>query len=300
MPKIKYKDINFRDRSLDLINWVNEIVETYSDQGYNLTLRQLYYQFVARDIIPNNQKQYDNLGELVNNARLAGLVDWYAIEDRTRNVRNTFHWQNPSSLLQSAAQQFNINKWENQPTHVEVWVEKDALVEVIGKPAEAYDVPYFSCRGYVSQSEMWAAARRIERKLNEHERAVIIHLGDHDPSGKDMTRDIEERIQTFLINDGYFGECFSINRIALNMDQIERYNPPPNPAKLTDSRCGKYIREYGYESWELDALEPSVLDNLISETILCYLDKDLYDTMTRKEEKIKAELSAYARAFRTE
>ncbi len=181
-----------------------------------------------------------------------------------------------------------------------MWVEKDALVEVIGKPAEAYDVPYFSCRGYVSQSEMWAAARRIERKLNEHERAVIIHLGDHDPSGKDMTRDIEERIQTFLINDGYFGECFSINRIALNMDQIERYNPPPNPAKLTDSRCGKYIREYGYESWELDALEPSVLDNLISETILCYLDKDLYDTMARKEEKIKTELSAYARAFRTD
>ena len=300
MPKIKYKDINFRDRSLDLINWVNEIVETYSDQGYNLTLRQLYYQFVARDIIPNNQKQYDNLGELVNNARLAGLVDWYAIEDRTRNVRNTFHWQNPSSLLQNAAQQFNINKWENQPTYVEVWVEKDALVEVVGKPAEAYDVPYFSCRGYVSQSEMWAAARRIERKLNEHERAVIIHLGDHDPSGKDMTRDIEERIQTFLINDGYFGECFSINRIALNMDQIERYNPPPNPAKLTDSRCGKYIREYGNESWEHDALEPSVLDNLKSETNLCYLDKDLYDTMARKEEKIKTELSAYARAFRTD
>ena len=57
MPKIKYKDINFRDRSLDLISRVNEIVEMYSDQGYNLTLRQLYYQFVARDIIPNNQKQ---------------------------------------------------------------------------------------------------------------------------------------------------------------------------------------------------------------------------------------------------
>ncbi len=77
-------------------------------------------------------------------------------------------------------------------------------------------------------------------------------------------------------------------------------NPPPNPAKLTDSRCGKYIREYGYESWELDALEPSVLDNLISETILCYLDKPLYDSMARKEDKIKDELLTYARAFRTD
>ncbi len=70
--------------------------------------------------------------------------------------------------------------------------------------------------------------------------------------------------------------------------------------KLTDSRCGKYIREYGYESWELDALEPSVLDNLISETILCYLDKPLYDSMARKEDKIKDELLTYARAFRTD
>lgn len=104
----------------------------------------------------------------------------------------------------------------------------------------------------------------------------------------------------FLENDGYYPESFSINRIALNMEQNERYNPPPNPAKLTDSRCGKYIREYGYESWELDALEPSVLDNLISETILCYLDKPLYDSMARKEDKIKDELLTYARAFRTD
>ena len=89
MPKIQYKEIDFRDKSLHLIEWANKIVEDYDEKGYNLTLRQLYYQFVARDIIPNNQRMYDNLGALINNARLAGLVDWHSIEDRTRNVKNT-------------------------------------------------------------------------------------------------------------------------------------------------------------------------------------------------------------------
>lgn len=296
MPKIQYKDINFKSKSLDLIRWVNEIVGDYAAQGYNLTLRQLYYQFVARDIIPNNQRQYDNLGELVNNARLAGLVDWHAIEDRTRNVKNTFHWQNPNLLLESAARQFNIDKWEGQPTYVEVWVEKDALVEVVGKPAEALDVPYFSCRGYVSQSEMWAAAMRIKKQLCNHDNAVIIHLGDHDPSGKDMTRDIEERIKMFLAQDGY-DDYFRIDRIALNMEQIEKYAPPPNPAKLTDSRCNKYIAEFGYESWELDALEPRVLDDLITDAILCNLDQDLYTQKEIEENEIKDKLIRYASDF---
>lgn len=297
MPKIQYKEIDFRDKSLHLIEWANKIVEDYDEQGYNLTLRQLYYQFVARDIIPNNQRMYDNLGALINNARLAGLVDWHSIEDRTRNVKNTYHWQDPRRLLESAAKQFDINKWEGQRNYVEVWVEKDALVEVIGKAASRYDTPYFSCRGYVSQSEMWGAAMRIKDKLRyEHDRAIIVHLGDHDPSGKDMTRDIDERIKMFLEKDGFDG-CFEIQRVALEMSQIKRFNPPPNPAKLTDSRCSGYISKYGYSSWELDALEPSVLDNIVRSAILDNLDLDLYNEKLEEEEATRERLLAYAKKF---
>lgn len=297
MPKIQYKEIDFRDKSLHLIEWANKIVEDYDEQGYNLTLRQLYYQFVARDIIPNNQRMYDNLGALINNARLAGLVDWHSIEDRTRNVKNTYHWQDPRRLLESAAKQFDINKWEGQRNYVEVWVEKDALVEVIGKAASRYDTPYFSCRGYVSQSEMWGAAMRIKDKLRyEHDRAIIVHLGDHDPSGKDMTRDIDERIKMFLEKDGFDGR-FEIQRVALEMSQIKKFNPPPNPAKLTDSRCSGYISKYGYSSWELDALEPSVLDNIVRSAILDNLDLDLYNEKLEEEEATRERLLAYAKKF---
>lgn len=298
MPRIQYKDINFKDKSLELIEYANQIVNEYDNQGYNLTLRQLYYQFVSRDIIPNNQKMYNNLGTLINNARLAGLLDWYSIEDRTRNVRNTFHWENPHRVLESAANQFNINKWKGQENYVEVWVEKDALVEVIGKAASQYDTPYFSCRGYVSQSEMWNAAMRIKDKLKrEHERAIVIHLGDHDPSGKDMTRDIDDRVKMFLEKDG-LADKFEVHRVALEMNQIYRFNPPPNPAKLTDSRCGNYIAEYGRSSWELDALEPSVLDGIVRSSILENLDIDLYLKKEREEQDMKERLMRYAEAFR--
>lgn len=296
--KICYKETHFQDKSLYLIERVNEIVNAYKAQGYDLTLRQLYYQFVARDIIPNSQKSYDNLGALVNNARLAGLVDWNAIEDRTRNVRNTFHWEDPQELLLSAANQFDINKWAGQDEYVEVWVEKDALVGIVGQAAQTYDVPFFSCRGYVSQSEMWGAAQRIMRKLEEgREHATIIHLGDHDPSGKDMTRDIEERICMFLAHHGFADFDFEIQRVALEMSQIRKYNPPPNPAKLTDSRCKKYIAEYGYSSWELDALEPSVLEGIINTAVLEHLNLPLYRKMEQKEAEIKRNLTRYARNF---
>ena len=293
MSCIKYKEFNFRDNSLTLIDYANEIIEDYISQGYRLTLRQLYYQFVSRDIIPNNQKQYNNLGVLINNARLAGLLDWYSIEDRTRNIRNSFHWQDPKRFLNSAVRQFDIDKWAGQRTYVEVWVEKDALVEVVGKSASKYDVPYFSCRGYVSQSEMWSASERIKNKLYyEHEKAIIIHLGDHDPSGKDMTRDINERLKMFLSREG-LAENIEVERVALEMEQILKFNPPPNPAKLTDSRCGGYISEYGDMSWELDALEPSALDDIICSAILEHLDLKLFREKVDEEQEIKRSLIDY-------
>lgn len=87
MPKYQYKEINFRPESLRLIDIINSVIEEYTAQGYDLTLRQVYYQLVARDYIPNNERSYKNIGNLINDARMAGLIDWLAIQDRTRNIR---------------------------------------------------------------------------------------------------------------------------------------------------------------------------------------------------------------------
>jgi hypothetical protein len=274
MPKIKYLDLKIRTSGRVLIEQVNGIIDEYNAAGYSLTLRQVYYQLVARGVIPNNERSYKNIGELVSNGRLAGLIDWYAIEDRTRYIRSLPHWNEPAEIIARAASQYRIDLWETQPQYVEVWVEKDALIDIIEQTAQKYDVPCFSCRGYTSQSEMWSAARRIMRESRRGERpCTIIHLGDHDPSGIDMTRDIRERLALFGAKD-----CeMSVNRIALNIDQINRYNPPPNPAKFTDTRAKKYIQEFGETSWELDALEPRKLDELVRRTIEQYIDADLME-----------------------
>lgn len=282
MPKIQYKEIRFRQSSLDLIRLVNEVINDYKAQGYELTLRQVYYQLVARGYIPNNERSYKNIGNLINDGRLAELIDWYAITDRTRNLRGNSHWDTPSEVIASAKYSYLLDKWEGQPNYVEVWVEKDALVDVVGQACRPLDVPYFSCRGYTSQSEMWMAAQRFRRQ-DFREQRIIIHLGDHDPSGIDMTRDIQERLDMF-------GADVYVKRVALTMEQIDFYSPPPNPAKITDSRCDKYIAQYGHESWELDALEPKVITDLIKEQVTMYRDDGLYLRICNKENREKREL----------
>lgn len=282
MPKIQYKEIRFQQKSLDLIELVNQVVDEYSAQGYELTLRQVYYQLVARGYIPNNERSYKNVGSLINDGRLAGLIDWHSVTDRTRNLRSVSHWDNPADVIASARYSYNLDKWEGQPNYVEVWVEKDALVDIVGQACSPLDTPYFSCRGYTSQSEMWSAAQRFIRQ-EEREKRIIIHLGDHDPSGIDMTRDIQERLELF-------GADVFVERVALTMNQIQTYNPPPNPAKITDSRASKYIDQFGDESWELDALEPKVITDLIKKQVIMYRDDAIYRAVYDKELREKEEL----------
>ena len=289
MPKIQYKQINFQKKSLDLIELVNQVVDEYSAQGYELTLRQVYYQLVARGYIPNNERSYKNVGSLINDGRLAGLIDWHSVTDRTRNLRKESHWDNPADVIASARYSYNLDKWKGQPNYVEVWVEKDALVDIVGQACSPLDTPYFSCRGYTSQSEMWSAAQRFIRQ-EQREKRIIIHLGDHDPSGIDMTRDIQERLELF-------GADVYVKRVALTMNQIQTYNPPPNPAKITDSRASKYIDQFGDESWELDALEPKVITDLIKKQVTMYRNDDIYRAVCDKESREKEELKMLERNY---
>lgn len=268
MAKIKYIDKKFRENSLLMIAYINEVIDEYQEKGYDLTLRQVYYQLVAKDYIPNSERSYKNLGAIVNDGRLAGMIDWDAIIDRTRNLNGLGSDESPEEAISQASRTYRRDKWENQPYQIEVWVEKDALAGVVGQICSKHDVNYFSCRGYTSQSEMWRAARRLQYYEQIGKQVVLLHLGDHDPSGMDMSRDIVERLELFGITPIF-------KRLALNMRQIKAYNPPPNPAKLSDSRSEGYINKFGYSSWELDALTPEQLDQLISSNIKKYIDQDL-------------------------
>jgi len=288
MPKIIYVEKRFSAGSLEIIEHANRIIEAYQDQGLYLTLRQLYYRFVATGLIANQQKEYKRLGSVINDGRLAGLIDWNAIEDRGRSLNARSSWGDPGDIINSAARSYAIDLWKGQAARVEVWVEKQALEAVIEQAAEGLNCASFACKGYTSQSSMWRAGQRFKRASYDGQRPVVIHLGDHDPSGIDMTRDIQERLQMFA------GIPVEVNRIALNMDQIEEFSPPPNPAKLSDSRAQSYIAEYGRSSWELDALEPAALRELIQEHIKGYLDMTLFKARKAQQESERLALTMTA------
>jgi hypothetical protein len=295
--KIAYENTNLGEKTIDLIDQANEILEEYATAGYVLTIRQLYYQFVARGLLPSAQKSYKRIQDVVGKGRLNGLIDWDLIEDRGRNLRKLPHWDDPADIVEAIAQQFKVDLWADQDNYCEVWIEKDALVGVITNVCEELDVPYFSCRGYASLSEKWVAGgQRLLEKVIAGKTVTILHMGDHDPSGIDATRDLNARLSQFIGHDyarhkrGEYGarwrelseankdatyrqwyregvSRFIVDRIALTWDQVQQYQPPPFWAKESDSRSPAYIAQYGNESWELDALDPPTMEALIRENV---------------------------------
>lgn len=252
------------------------------------TLRQLYYQFVARGFIPNNQKQYKRLGNIIGQARLAGRIDWDHIEDRTRNLSFLQKFDDAQDALNKLASWYHVDMWANQLYRPEVWIEKDALTGVIRRVCEENDVPYFSCRGYTSLSEMFGASQRLSYWNECGQRPYIIHFGDHDPSGIDMSRDILNRLRNTFMAGHQF------ERVALTMEQIKEYNPPPNPVKVKDSRYKKYRDEFGEQSWELDSMDLLKFRELIENRLAGIRNDKIWKEDLKRKETVKTRLTELA------
>lgn len=288
-----YKIYNFNSSTRELIATMNTIVEEYLNQGFKLTVRQLYYQLVARDIIPNTMQSYKRAASILNDAREAGMVDWDSIEDRTREFVRKQRWGSGKEILQAAVDSYHMDMWVNQQTRCFVIIEKEALVGVLQPVCLKWDVPLLAARGYPSSTVLREfALEDIHPTLestNQH--VVIYHCGDHDPSGIDMTRDLQERISMFS------RAHIELRRLALNMDQIERYSPPPNPAKTTDSRFASYVQQFGEDSWELDALPPTDLSQLVEDEIRLNIDDDKWADREAQVEDIRSRITRVAEKF---
>lgn len=296
MPKEQFIEKRINDEKKLVIQRANTIIGTYRRQGMTLSLRQLYYQFIAKDLLPasfidpksgskNHPKSYTRLGDIIGDGRMLGLIDWNAIEDRGREFKLPNHWRTTAAIIHDASLWFHIDKWYNQPNRIEVMVEKDALSGVLWPVCHRLDVGFTANKGYSSMSAMYEAGQRVREYLQADQEVYVLYLGDHDPSGLDMTDDVFRRLSMF-------GRCstLEINRLALNMDQVEQYGPPENPTKMDDPRAKKYQEEYGDSSWELDALEPTVLASLVQEAILSLRDDGLWDEAVERENKMRSEL----------
>jgi hypothetical protein len=279
MPKRAYIQKDITGERLVRIQIANQIIAKYLAMGLRLTLRQLYYQFVAHHGLPNNERSYQNLGKLISEGRLAGYVDWNAIEDRGRVADVPASWTSAQALVEVALRQFRLPRWQGQPHYVELWVEKQALAGVLEPVSDRHHITLMVNKGYSSQSAMYASAQRFLSYGAKCESSVLLYLGDHDPSGEDMVRDVRDRLHTFGVRN------LRVHKVALTMAQVRHHNPPPNPAKITDSRAAKYIEEHGDESWEVDALDPNTLVQLIETEIKKYLDVPLMEDVKRREQE---------------
>lgn len=294
MAKIKFRSIRMNKANKNRLETINQIIEEYQEEGYILTLRQLYYQLVSRDVVPNKQSEYSKLSRVLKEGRMAGIVDWNAIEDRLRKPSVPSAFDSPKNVLNAAINQYALPRQKGQGIYLEVWVEKDALSGVLKRVTEKYHIPILVNRGYSSASAMYDSFMRFVDNGAYKERSVkILYLGDFDPSGLDMIRDIQDRIEEF--KEGYNNFSvdemeFEIIPIALTKEQINQYNPPPNPAKITDPRAKDFMLKHGNTSWEVDALRPDVLNRLLEDAVLGYIDKSMYDRIVKEEEKDKDRL----------
>jgi len=301
-----FKSRGFRGDSALVVQEAVRVSDEYKDKGYSVTVRQLYYQMIAQDLFPdswidvaynvrngmdsdtkNTMKNYQKFVKLVSEARMAGYIDWDAIEDRMRRTVRNQHWNSHEDILRAAVKAWSTDKWKNQWCRVEVMCEKDAVAGILEPVCMKYDVPFTACRGYGSQSLFYKKGNEFRKIIYGGQPVVIIYFGDHDPSGLDMDRDVLSRISDFC---GSAGSQITLIRLALTMNQVKSLRPPPNPAKSTDSRYRAYYDEHGGESWELDALPPEYLENALETAIDEVIDKDKWSSAVATEEQMREDL----------
>jgi hypothetical protein len=287
------EDLHMSEANKKRLTVINDIIEEYNAQNYRLTLRQLYYQLVSRDVIPNKTEEYAKLSVLLGKGRMAGFVDWDSIEDRIRRPYLPYWVLDIPDAIEDTIKQYRLDRQEGQDTYIEVWVEKDALSGVLKRVTSEYHVNLMVNRGYSSITAMHDAYARFARRERMGQSGTILYLGDHDPSGVDMVRDISTRLTEF-------GVSVDVDHIALTDEQISKYNPPPNPAKVSDPRAKDYIAKYGNTSWEVDALRPDVLHKLVTSAIEDKIDMDLFNEQKQTEQEHIKKLKEMQEKFKEE
>lgn len=279
-----------------LIPTALEILREYSSR---ITIRQLFYRLVSQGIIKNSENCYNTLIQQMITARRDGRIPFGAFEDRTRHSREgelpNLAWDKAEDIfknsvevyenaeeialrqMKNAYSSFDLPFWYNQPYYVEVWLEKEALANLFEPITQKYQVTCVPCKGYPSLSLLYDCSKRL-RTVPSNREIRILYFGDYDMRGLNIQQNIEKN----FLND--FGIEIEVIRYALTKEQIESYQLPPNPAKSTDTMARGWIETHGNVAWELDALEPHILENLVENAIKQQID---FNILTERNETIK-------------
>lgn len=281
MKKDKSKNLNIGNEQI--VEEVKKIVSQYSTR---LTLRQIYYQLVSKHLIQNKIGQYKRLSRILVQARHDSEIEWDSIEDRTREATGgDKNYSSPETVFEEAKEYlkecweyYSLPFWKDQPKYVEIWFEKQALSGIFDEATDGYHVVQLACKGYSSHTMGYELKKRLSRSQVQGKEIHIVYFGDHDPSGVDIYRFIQDMCERF-------GLDIKFHRAGITTEQIEKYNIPPMMAKTTDSRYDGFVAEHGTDVVELDALDPNVLIKIVREEIEKRLDHDIREKVMEEEEE---------------
>ncbi|MBI2892195.1 MAG: hypothetical protein HYY06_01495 [Deltaproteobacteria bacterium] len=227
-----------------------------------ITVRHLFYRLVSLGLVEKTEAEYKRtVVRLATRMRLDGEIGFDAFADNTRWQRRPVMHSSLSRMMEDSSRLYRRDLWAEQGQYVEIWLEKDAVADLIWREIEEWGVPLMVCRGYASLSFLHAAAKAIEE---QDKPAQIYYLGDHDPSGVDIPRAVEARLREFAPD----AAPITFTRLAVTEEQIAEWNLPTRPTKSSDSRAA------GFEggSVEVDAVPPRLLRQLVGNAIEGHTD----------------------------
>ena len=262
-------------KTLQMLAAAQEVLEA----NHPMTVRQVYYQLVSRQVIENKQSCYKAVSKLLVQARQEGEIAWEWIEDRLREPRRISMWEGLPDFAETARAAYRRNVWHTQPCYIECWLEKDALSGIFEGILQAYGVTLNVGRGY----DGWDSIHNASIRYGNGENVTVLYYGDLDPSGEDMVRSLRERL-------GSFGCCPDIIKVALTLQDVEEYELPPDPAKTTDTRRAAFVEKYGDISVELDALPVDALRQRIVAEVEARMDLEALARVGAKEDEERGKL----------
>lgn len=232
------------------------------EEQHPMTIRQLFYRLVSVGAVQNTPKDYHVVIRLMTKARMDERIDFDYIVDRSRPEYKSTVWEDTAAFTESVMRGYRRDYWNNQPRHVEVWVEKDAIIGSIEPITSELGVIIRVGRGYVSTTKVHDIAEYFHTIRKP---ITVFYLGDHDPSGKNIEVDLYQR----LIDSCCF---FEFERLAIFGEDIKSFNLPPLRIKDTDTRASKFKDEHGSQCVELDALPPDELRSRLQTAIVQLID----------------------------
>lgn len=262
---------NPRTKSRVIVAEVNEILDEYADY-LPMTGRQIFYRMCAVNDYPKTEDGYRQLGEKLKLGRRAGLIPWEAIRDDGLKKHPADGWGSRQQFVatwRDYAEQFTLDPRHNQPRRIEVWVEAKGMVPLVAEAVNDLGVDVYSSSGYDGVTGKYDAARRFDEYDECGLDTVILHVGDHDPSGVDMFRALIDDVRAFLSDFGAPADCLLYQRVAITPEQAMRHNAPSVPAKGTDSRSKKWAAA---PTWQAEALPPDELIRIIRTAAIEHID----------------------------